>query len=281
MRQSAYLVLLAGFLVAARTPAADDTTPLPALKGDVVTISTPEGIRVGLWGTKVTYPAPTLIVLSATIEESLGDPYFRQCGNALAEGGFLLVSLDLPGHGLERRDGEPDGLEAWRFRSDHGEDFVTPFTAQVRNVLDHLVDAGYSNPERIGACGTSRGGFMALQAMATDERIRAIAAFAPVTALSTLRFFDGATNVEHVDALSLYARAESLAGRSIWLTIGDRDNGVGTDDCITFARRVTTLSLKQSKPADVTLVISPEPKGHTTPKGSPELAATWLLDKLK
>ena len=96
-------------------------------RGNILVRQTPDGIRFGLWGTKVSYPAPTLFVFSATIDESLGDAYYRQCGNALAEQGFLCVSLDLPGHGLDQRNDEPGGLAAWRVRSDRGEDFITPF----------------------------------------------------------------------------------------------------------------------------------------------------------
>lgn len=253
----------------------------PYPRGEVITLKTPSGQPFGIWGTKVKYPAPTLLVFSARIEESLGDPYYRQCGNALADQGFLCVSLDLPGHGVDEREGEPKGLAAWRFRSDHGEDFVTPFTEQVRGVLDYLIQAGYTDSTRIAACGTSRGGFMALQLTAVEPRIRATAAFSPVTALMALREFDGATNPDYVEELSLYGRAEQLAGRSLWMIIGDRDERVGTDNCIAFARRVTTLSLADSKSADVTFIVQPEPKGHTTPKASPAVAARWLLEKLK
>lgn len=250
-------------------------------RGNVLTRETPDGARFGIWGTKVSYPAPTLFVLSATIDESLGDPYYRQCGNALAEQGFLCVSLDLPGHGMDRRDDEPGGLNAWRVRSDRGEDFVTPFTRRARQVLDYLIQAGYTDPHRVAACGTSRGGFMALRMTAVEPRIRATVAFAPVTALGTLREFHGAANTDHVEALSLLARAGALGGRSLWLIIGDRDERVGTDDAVAFARRVTKLSLAQGKTADVTLIVQPEPKGHTTPAGAPALAAAWIAERLK
>lgn len=35
------------------------------------------------------------------------------------------------------------------------------------------------------------------------------------------------------------------------------------------------------KQADVTLIVQPEPKGHTTPAHSPALAAEWIAEKLK
>lgn len=251
------------------------------LDGKVVALETPDGIPFGLWGTEVHYPAPTLFVFSATIQESLGNSYFRQCGNALADQGYLLASMDLPGHGTDERKGEPGGLGAWRVRSDAGEDFVTPFVERVQRVLDYLVAQGYSDEAHVAACGTSRGGFMALHVAAADPRIKATAAFAPVTNLMALREFHDAKNTEYVASLSLLARAEGLVGRSLWLIIGDRDERVGTDDCIAFARRVTALSLALEKPADVTLIVQPEPKGHTTPQGAPESAAAWIAEKLR
>jgi dienelactone hydrolase len=248
--------------------------------GRLATMMTPDGVSFGLWGTRVAYPAPTLLVFSATIEESLEDPYFRQSGTLLADQGFICISLDLPGHGRDERGDEPTNLAAWRYRSDKSEDFVTPFTQQVTSVLDYLVEQGYTDPERIAACGTSRGGFMALHATAADERIRATAAFAPVTALMTLREFEGTENQPFADSLSIKAHADRLAGRSLWLVIGDRDERVGTDDTIAFARRVSRLSLEQSKLSDVTLLVQPEPKGHTTPEASPERAALWIVQRL-
>ena len=275
------LFIFTGLMAQADQNEAEVTPIRQRPQGRVLELETPDGIPFGVWGNELTYPAPTLLVLSATIDESLGDSYYRQCGNSLAEAGYLCVSLDLPGHGTDQREGEPVGLAAWRMRSDAEEDFVAPFTVQVRMVLTHLVDTGYTDPSRIAACGTSRGGFMALHCAAADPRIRATVAFAPVTALTVLREFHEATNTDYVKGLSLLARAEQFAGRSLWLVIGDRDTRVGTDDCITFARSVTAHSLAENKPADVTLIVQPEPKGHTTPQGAPEKAAQWITNKLE
>jgi dienelactone hydrolase len=269
------LALAVSFLASA------EPQTLPVLNGEVVTAKTPDGIEYGLWGTKVTYPAPTLFIFASDIKGTLDNPYFRQCGDALAEQGYLCVSLDLPGHGADQRAGEPGALGTWRTRSDEGEDFVKPLTDRVRAVVDHLIATGASDPARIAACGTSRGGFMALHAAAADPRIKAVAAFAPVTNLMALREFSGAKNTDHVAGLSLLANAEKLAGRTLWLIIGDRDERVSTDDAIAFARKVTNLSLEKTSDAEVTLLVVPEPKGHTTPKGAPELAAAWIAEELK
>jgi len=260
---------------------ADSTTTLLEPKGEVKIITTPSGIRFGIWGKDVNYPAPTLFIFAGTIEQSLNDSYFRQCGNQLAEEGFLCVSLDLPGHGLEKRAEEPEGLSAWRYRTDRGEDFVTPFVTDVRSVLNYLIQTGYTDSVRIAACGTSRGGFMALQLSAVEKLVKATAAFCPVTELIALYEYKDINNHDFVKSLSMKAKADQLIGRSLWLIIGDRDERVGTDNTIKFAREVTNLSLEQSKDADVTLIVQPEPGGHTTPAHSPEKAAKWILGKLK
>jgi hypothetical protein len=121
---------------------------------------------------------------------------------------------------------------------------------------------------------------MAMHAAAADPRIGAVAAFAPVTNLLALREFDGVAHRDFVDGLSLLSRAEQLAGRALWMIIGDRDLRVGTDACIAFARAVTAASLAQEATADVTLIVQPEPKGHTTPTGGPERAAAWIASRL-
>jgi dienelactone hydrolase len=283
VRRRFLVVLLAVIVIPAGRSAwgAVGAAPLELPPGETVLIEAPELPRFGLWATRASLPAPTLIVFSATIEESLKDPYYRQCGNILAEQGYLLVSLDLPGHGNQHRTDEPGGLAAWRFRSDTGEDFVTPFTSHVTRTIDYLIETGHTDPQRIAACGTSRGGFIALQCTAADPRIKATAAFAPVTDLMALREFEGAENTAFVARLSLLTHAKKLAGRSLWLVIGDRDERVSTEACIAFARQVTKASLGQGDTADVTLIVQPEPKGHTTPQGAPEAAAAWIADRLK
>lgn len=258
---------------------ADDPSPPPDTSTAQV-LTTNSGVRYGIWPKKPIKPAPTLFIFAGSIEESLNTPYFRQSGNQLAKQGYLCVSVDLPCHGPVVRKGEPAGIAGWRARCEKGEDFVAEATLRFRSVLDELIESKLADPERIAACGTSRGGFMAVHFAAADPRVKALAAFAPVTDLMVLSEFQSLEKRDLVDRVSLKSQAEKLAGRAVWVIIGDRDARVSTDESIAFCRAVTAASLKRNQPALVDLHVISEPQGHTTPKGADELAADWILRQL-
>ena len=83
------------------------------------------------------------------------------------------------------------------------------------------------------------------------------------------------------DRLSLKAQASKLAGRAVWVIIGDRDERVSTEEAMAFCRAVTAESLKRNVPALVDLHVVSEPKGHTTPAGAADLAAAWIDRQLQ
>ena len=261
-----------------QTPAWAGEVGAPAVEPSrtVQVLRTESGARFGIWGEPSKLPAPTLFVLASTIEETLGQAYYRQSGNLLAERGYLCVSVDLPCHGPQRRPDEPQGLDGWRARIEHNEDFVAETNARLGQVLDHLIAAGYTDAAKVAACGTSRGGFLALHFAACDARVKCVAAFAPVTDLGVLREFQGAAQHPLVRSLALAQQADKLAGRAVWVAIGDQDERVGTDHAIALARRVTAASLEKGVPSRVELHVLPEPRGHTTPSGAPEQAAAWI-----
>ena len=254
------------------------------------TLETRTGVRFGLWSNapaapatpaSQAMPAPTLFILASTIDGTLGDAYYRQAGNALAAHGYLCVSIDLPGHGTQRRTNEPPELPGWRQRFERGDDFVAETNQRLSQVLDHLIAAGHTDAARVAACGTSRGGFLALHFAAHDPRVKCVAAYAPVLDLAALREFRGAETNALVRSLALLQHAEKLAGRAAWLIIGDRDERVGTEHAITFARRLTERSLARGLPGRVDLHVIVEPRGHTTPPGAPEQSATWIRAQLE
>lgn len=253
---------------------ADEDMP----KAQVLTTKT--GVRYGIWPEKPATPAPTLFIFAGTIKDSLDKVYYRQSGNQLAKQGYLCVTVELPCHGQELRSGEPNGIEGWRFRIEKGEDPIAEMTARFTKVLDELIETKLTDPEKIAACGTSRGGYAAAHFAAADPRVKAVAAFAPLTDLLVLEEFKLLEKRELADRLALRHLADKLAGRAVWLIIGDQDDRVSTDESIVFCRAVTAASLKQNKPALVDLHVVSEPQGHTTPAGAAELAAPWIARQL-
>jgi len=242
---------------------------------------TPDGVRYAVWGEKPASPAPTLFIFGQSLEEMRSHGFFTEIGRILAPRGFIYVTLDPPGHGEDAREGEPGQLSSWNYRVNAGEPLFETFTARASAVLDHLVGEGYTDASRVAACGNSRGGFLALRFAAAEPRIRAALGFSPVTDLLALSEFSKSTNREAAQAMSAEALVPKLAGRPVYVTIGNRDARVGTGAAIAFATKLVAASLEgQSDPkavVPVTLVVGPSP-GHGTPRGAHAAGAAWLLD---
>ena len=227
--------------------------------------TTPEGIEYGLWGTLNGQAAPTLFILSGTIEGTLENPTYRQCGSLLAEHGYLCVSIDLPCHGTQARHGEPTGLSGWSHRAARDDDFVAECNARLSGVLDHLITIGVTVPDQVAACGTSRGGFLAIHFAAHDFRVKCVVGFAPVTDLAALSEFRAIPQHPLVGKLSLVNQADKLAGRPVWIVIGDRDDRVGTNHAFEAISRLNAVARQRNIPSRTELHIISEPRGHTTP----------------
>ena len=242
-------------------------------------LHTPGGTRFGLVGKGQPSRAPSLFIFGSGLETSLERPDLASVGHILAKHAFLLVSLDVPCHGQDVKEGEPEGLEGWRARLERGEDLVTVFTTQVSEVLDYLVQEGYTDPQKVAACGTSRGGFFALHVAAADPRVRCVAAFATVTDLLALREFDGMQHDRATRALNVIHRSHQLAERAVWVCIGLDDERVGTDSAIALTRRITEAAATRGVPPNVELHVAP-PVGHGLPPNAHEAAGAWILTQI-
>lgn len=256
-----------------------------ATAADVHELTTADGTRLAVLGERPQAPAATLLVFGGARRETLLGEDVNHIGRLLAEHGFISASLDIPCHGDDVRPGEEAGLAAWRDRIVRGERIFDEFAARVSRALDYLIAEGYTDPQRIAISGTSRGGFCAFHAAAADQRIRYVLAFAPVTHLPVLREFEGAREHPDVLALSPIRFADRLAGKSIWMIIGNDDERVGTAECIALTQAILARAPRGADPIPVELhvvatidhrlhaVRKPEYKQWTAPH---EDAAAWL-----
>jgi len=260
------------FLTDGRTNAAEPET--------VEILKTPGGVRFGVMGAKPAAPSPTLFVFANDLIGTLRKDEFNKVGKLLSKEGFLSVALDMPCHGEEVRQGEPAGLEGWVARLRSEDEFIPTFTKNASSVLDHLIAEGYTDRDRVALCGTSRGGFIALHFAAAEPRIRCVAAFAPVTDLVGIREFDGLQNHAPTKALALARHAGKLAGRPIWICIGNNDERVDTDRAIAFTREVVKASVAQKKPPLVELHVMTS-AGHTIHPTAHDEAAAWFSKQFK
>ncbi|TDC48608.1 hypothetical protein E1212_20655 [Jiangella ureilytica] len=230
-------------------------------------------VEYGLLGTIPSAPAPTLVILSLTIDRALTSSHL-QAGTILVEppANYLCVSIDPPCHGGHLYPGRSEGLPGWAELAVDEHDFVADFNTRLKQVLDHLIDEELVDAERIAVAGTSRGGFLALRYAAFDPRVACAVGYAPVTDLRQVSEFATAASVPFVDELSLAAHLDPLVGRPVYIVIGDRDVRVGTDSAIEAARALSAAAVTGFPVAGIV-----NPSFEDLTGGWP---APWTLDPL-
>jgi len=243
---------------------------------------TPLGVRFGLLGNKQSFPAPTVFFFATSIDQSLNTSGLSTDARLLRfliKRGVLCVSLDLPCHGSDARQEEPKELYGWAARMRKGEDFLPRFVKNLSAVLDYLIKEGYADRRRIGAAGSSRGGFIALHFAAAEPRVKCIATFAPVTHLPALSEFAGMQNHELAKSRSVINLVNSLTGRDVWIAIGNNDRRVDTDYCVAFTRQLVQAATANRQTAKVELHVLPVDDHACCPSYAEE-AARWILGNI-
>jgi hypothetical protein len=107
-----------------------------------------------------------------------------------------------------------------------------------------------------------------------------VAAFAPVTDLAALREFAGQRDQPSVSQLALVAHADKLAGRGVWMCIGNNDERVDTDLAIATTRALVRSSIAAGHAPKIELHVMTS-EGHTIHPTAHEEAAAWIGALLK
>jgi len=245
-------------------------------------VQTKGGAHFGICAEKPAKPAPTLIVIAGPITAMAADKsrWFMATGDALSKQGWIFVMLDPAGEGYALKPGEPSSLPGWAIHAKKGENFIQPYVAGCREVLDHLVAEGFTDPQRVAIEGVSRGGFCALHFAAAEPRIKAVVGISPVTNPLVLKEFANVTPTQAA-AISLDRVMESLTGRAVWIGIGNSDDRVSTDECIGFTRRLVTATHRLQPtlnliPVHLHVGMS---AGHRAPDDAYTAAADFLLTR--
>ncbi|MFO1021111.1 MAG: prolyl oligopeptidase family serine peptidase [Planctomycetales bacterium] len=223
-------------------------------------------------------PAPTLFVIAHGLDVMRTEEVYTEVAVQLAREGWVCVILEPPCHGEDVVPGEPKYLEGWRSRVERDQEFIGAFTAKGRAVLDLLIAEKVADPDRVAVYGTSRGGFLAYHLAAAEPRIKAAAGVSPVTRLTALREFSGMKDPAKAEQWDVARLGSKLAGRAIWLSIGNNDLRVNCDDAIAFTRSVVRASARPDKPEaiiPVELLVGPA-AGHTKIEKAHERLAEWL-----
>ncbi len=243
----------------------------------------PDGGRSLVLGRREGPPQALLFIFQGSIETALAEPLYTEVGRILAAEGVLSVVLDAPAHGEDATPGDPLELNGWAHRVAEGKPFLAPFLQRASAALDHFIAMQWADPSRIAACGTSRGGFLAFHFAAPDSRIRCVGGIAPVTDLAALREFSARNPPPATGELALASLAPRLAGRPVWICIGNNDARVDTSRAIGFAQAVVAANRELPTPPDpipVDLLVQSTP-GHRSSAADHRRLSAWLRPHLR
>jgi pimeloyl-ACP methyl ester carboxylesterase len=222
--------------------------------------------------------APALLLNFATDwQTSLTvDPY----GDAVrkfAAAGHRAISFDMPSHGKRIGPWKADGLLGYVEAIQAGVDPFTQFVHDARGVLDHCFRAGWAQPGRVFAGGISRGGYAAFRIAIDEPRIDGVCALAPATDWRVPAEFEPVRHLPLMEELSLASRIHRLAGRIVWVMIGNRDTRVSTDACLRTMARLAEAETAAGQPASRVWFNVVPSDGHGLPPEAYGACADYLL----
>lgn len=255
------VTLILASVAAAATALTEEFTVTRAGESLVVRLQSPPPERLA--------PNPLLLLFFSTDRRaSLPDGAYGAPGKRFLDEGHRVASFDLPAHG-DRVDRHGSGIAGLRARVVAGEKPFDTFVADGRAVIDECLRRGLATADRIVTCGVSRGGYCALRLAAAEPRIAAVAAFAPATDWRFVTEFAAVKDHPEVAALALTHHAAALAGRRVYLAIGNHDRRAETNACTAFVLAIGEAEVRAGiAPSRLRYLIVDDSLGHA-------LAAPW------
>ena len=222
---------------------------------------------------------PTVLYLGLSARESLEvDPY-NQPTLTLLEKGFRVLSVDLPFHGKDLQ--AIKAMQRWAEIFASGQDFITPFLENLEKSLRAFFSR-FPSPW-FGAMGLSRGGFVAAHLAARLPLCKALAGFAPLTRLTSIKEFKD-LSCPQAEALALSSLQDSLYSMPLKAFIGNHDTRVGTDLCFSWISSLAAEAYKRgirSPPQELCITPSIGAAGHGTSKESFTAGALFLAAQMR
>lgn len=224
---------------------------------------------------------PGFFYFSLNAEESLSLDPFNQPVTALASQPLRVYSLTLPGHEVGQ-----DKFKAIEFLAEEiraGRNPVENFVSRAQEVIQHLIEIGALDEERVAVGGLSRGAFYGAHLVLRDSRLKTLLGFAPMTDLSYQPAFSEMQDHPLTKELSLLSHAKQLASKIIRFYISNRDLRVSTDRCYALVREIVENSYQLgNRSPSVELFISPPigAQGHGTPPLIFQQGSEWLWTQL-
>ncbi|TNJ67556.1 hypothetical protein FE784_04020 [Paenibacillus hemerocallicola] len=218
-----------------------------------------------------------LITVGADWRTPLATEPYRATADGFLANGHYAISFDIPCHG-ERIEPYGEGIGGFCNALRSGEDPFERFVRDARAVIDDCIRSGFATPGKIAVCGASRGAYLAFRLLIADSRVTRAAGFAPVTDWRYLSEFGAIKDSDEVDALKLHRYVENLAGKPLFIAIGNRDIRVSTLSCCKLYTELTERNLACGHPESLVEFFCTDDPGHTMGDRWYEKGTRFLLN---
>lgn len=229
--------------------------------------------------TSAATPQALLLTFSSTRQASFYEAPYDIPARLFAAAGHAVVSFDLPNHG-EQVNAFGQGIDGFCAAFCAGADPFVQLIEQGRAVIDACLAQGLGEGG-IVACGVSRAAYCALRLAAAEPRIQAVTGLAPVIDWCALREFAAVREQPAVAALALDQYAEALAGRAIFLAIGNADLRVSSAACLRFGTRLLALEEAGNRQSSAIEIHVIKAAGHALDEQWRAAGAEFLLRQLR